>query len=142
MLMPGTLTEKMLPVSFWEKLAAHLKGKGYAVFTNYNGKPGETMIDGTTPLASSLKEMAELADAFSLLIGVRSGACDLMALSGAKMAILFNGKQGEDHIEMSIEDRPNGWLGDIEDNKQLKHFLYFLEREKELIEAIERMLPE
>lgn len=142
MLMPGTLTEKKLPVSFWENLAKRLQEKGYGVFTNYNGKPCETLVEGTTPLSSSLKEMAEMADAFPLFVGVRSGACDLMALSGARMAIIFTGNPGEDRIEMTEEDRPNGWLGDIADNPGIRHFMYRPETEERMTELICGMLPE
>ena len=140
MLMPGTLTEKNLPVAFWERLAKQLQKMGYEVYTNYNGKPCETMVEGTTALSSTLKEMASMAEAFRLFIGVRSGACDLMALSGARMAVIFTGKPGEDHVEMKAEDRPNGWLGDVEDGAEIRHFLYLPDMEEQLIEKICEML--
>lgn len=142
LLMPGTLTEKSLPISFWKQLAKTIHEMGFKVFTNYNGKAGETMIGGTEPLSTSLREMAELADVFPLFVGVRSGACDLMALSGARVVVVFSGKSGENHIEMVPEDRPNAWLGDIEENQKIKQYLYLPEKEEELIGSICGMLHE
>ena len=86
-LMPHANTVELLPTSFWEKLAVKLVENGYVVYTNIRDET-EYVIPGTHAISKSLTDTAVFAEKCSLVIALRSGICDLLAFSKAKMIVI------------------------------------------------------
>ncbi len=91
LLMPGAYTYKtgQIPVAFWGKVAKKLSDSGFDVFTNYNNKDCEIMIEGTQPLATSLDELVDLSRYLKGFVGIRSGICDLVAETNSKLVCIY-----------------------------------------------------
>jgi len=133
LLMPGTYTEKALPVSFWEGLANRLTNAGYEVYNNYNGNDCEMLIEGTIPLSTSLVDISRLASCFYGFVGIRSGICDLLTFAGArKLLMIYHGENENYHIETMEGDLFRNWMGNVKDNSNL----HIVEGEEKLAEAI------
>lgn len=88
---PAAFTNKGIPDSFWEKLAAALRKEGFDVYCNSGGLSYDKIIEGTTEYVSSTKELIVNAPLFRHVIGVRSGFTDLVAKTGARMSVLHLG---------------------------------------------------
>lgn len=132
MLMPGTYTEKAMPASFWEKLAAAIREKGFDVYNNYNGRDCEIQIEGVTAISTSLLEISSLASCFSMFVGIRSGICDLLTFAGAnKLLMIYHGDQDMYKLETMTGDRYRYWLGNVEENSAIRTV-----SEGELVDAI------
>lgn len=86
-LMPHAHAVPRLSVSFWEKLAKIFVKNGYEVYTNVVDET-EYVIEGTRAASESLVDMAAFAERCSLVIGLRSGLCDLLALTKANMVVI------------------------------------------------------
>lgn len=86
-LMPHANTSKMLPISFWEKLAGKLVENGYVVYTNIKDET-EYVISGTYAISKPLPDIPSFAEKCSLVIALRSGICDLLAFSKTKMIVI------------------------------------------------------
>lgn len=89
LLSPYAVTLSDMPNTFWEELAAKLKGKGYAVYTNV-GSDEEKAIDGTQPLSFPLDMAPQLVSWMGGFVGIRSGLCDIISGSKAKKVILYD----------------------------------------------------
>ena len=86
---PYAKSVPLMPRYYFEKIAKSLVGKGYKVYTNCAGD--EEVIDGTDPLKCSLEDLYGLAKEKEIkFIGLRSGICDLLALTDIKMYVLYN----------------------------------------------------
>lgn len=86
-LMPHALSIKLLPTSFWEKLAERLIDYGYVVYTNIKDET-EYTIKGTQAISKSVADIPSFAEKCSLVIALRSGICDLLAFTKTKMIIV------------------------------------------------------
>ena len=89
-LMPHAHSALRLSNSFWEKLASILAENGYAVYTNIADET-EYVIEGTQALYKPLADMPAFAEGCSFVIALRSGLCDLLALTKTKMVIINTG---------------------------------------------------
>lgn len=87
-LMPYANTASMLSVSFWEELAKKLWDRGYVVCTNSSGED-EPVIKGTKELFFDIRYGVEMAEEAGVLIGLRSGLCDVLSTAKAKKIILY-----------------------------------------------------
>lgn len=133
LLMPGTYTEKALPVSFWEELACRFLQAGYEVYNNYNGNDCEILIEGAIPLSTSLADISRLACCFHGFVGIRSGICDLLTFAGAKkLLMIYHGEGGTYHVEEMEGDLYQNWMGNVNGNPNL----HIVEGEEKLLEAI------
>ena len=78
-----------MPIKYFELLIHKLKVFGYVVYTNCGD--GEEAVKGTIPLRCSIAELCGLAKGKDMIfIGLRSGICDFLALTGIKMYIFYN----------------------------------------------------
>lgn len=89
-IMPISNSELCLSKSFWNKLIRVLNEKGYSVYTNI-GK-NELPLDNTKPLALSFEDLFCIANKVKMFISVRSGICDLLALTSAKQIVINSSK--------------------------------------------------
>lgn len=87
-LLPYANTASMLEEKFWELLADRLKEKGYIVCTNSGGKE-EPAVAGTKELFFDLKYGLEVVEKAGIVIGLRSGLCDVISTAKAKKVILY-----------------------------------------------------
>lgn len=78
---PYAYTYKMVPFSFFQKIADALIGKGFKVLTSIYGE--QKPLRGSTGVHFSLAEALALADACNFVIGLRSGFMDFIAFSDA-----------------------------------------------------------
>ena len=85
---PYAQSVQPIPTQIFEDMAAILSKNDYIVFTNCG--PTEKPINGTSRLACSLEELYEFAPRAKAFIGLRSGICDLLALTKLKMYIFYN----------------------------------------------------
>ncbi len=93
LLMPVSYSTDLISESFWEKLATAIRERGYDVYTNYNGAERESVISGTTAFQSTFYEFAQMTEIFALFVGLRSGLCDLISLTGnGKLIVLYDEK--------------------------------------------------
>lgn len=86
-IMPYAKSIHMLPSAFWEKLCIELTLMGYYIYTNVadiNEKP----IKGTIPLQENISDTAVISEMCKAVIALRSGLCDLLAFTNAKLIII------------------------------------------------------
>ncbi|MBR3516855.1 MAG: hypothetical protein IKO10_11125 [Lachnospiraceae bacterium] len=83
---PYAHTAKLLPVTFWEKLVDVLSDKGYEVYTNI--AKNEKAIKGTRELYVTLADIAKCAEIAKCVVSIRSGLCDMLAFTKAKMIVI------------------------------------------------------
>ena len=86
--MPYANSLALLSDSFWDKLVCLLKKAGYTVFTNVGSYRGERALAGTEPICKGLLETAIFCEGCDAVISLRSGMCDLLAFSSAKLIVL------------------------------------------------------
>lgn len=87
-LSPYANTISNLPMAVWEKIAAALKNKGYAVCTN-SASEREPAIKGTLPLFIPFSMAVPVLEAGGLFIAMRSGLCDIAAGAKCRKIILY-----------------------------------------------------
>lgn len=87
-LLPYAKTATKIDESFWIALAEKLKGQGYEVCTN-SGGDGEPAIKGTKELFFDIRYSLETVEAAGVLIGLRSGLCDVLSTAKARKIILY-----------------------------------------------------
>ncbi len=145
LLMPVSYSTHLIQEEFWEKLAEEIHGKGYEVYTNYNGALREKVIKGTKPFRSSFYEMAQMTSVFSLFVGTRSGLCDLISLTGnGRLVVLYNetvlGYSGS--LEISEEEIRESNIYDLGRRNGIFCYRYLSQDEEKVIEAVCNVLPE
>jgi len=86
-LFPYAETVKQLPLLFWEKLTRHLHSMGYDVWTNVKDEQ-EEVVRGTRRLSESIGVTACIAQKAFICISVRSGICDLLSMTSARLVVL------------------------------------------------------
>lgn len=105
LLMPGSFTIRGIPAGFWVKLSEAIKGRGYQVYTNYSGSPCDIAIDNTEGLETSLKEIANISPCFKMIVGIRSGICNLLSMTGCNLKILYPAEAACTRISISDGER-------------------------------------
>ena len=84
----STCSKEYLPSNkVWEKIAEHLKGRGYTVATNCFGK--EDPVKGTLPMSILYQDLVPFLNEAGGFIGVRSGLCDILSQSTCKKIIIY-----------------------------------------------------
>ena len=139
LLMPISYSTHLIREEFWEKLAETIRKKGFLVYTNYNGAGEESVIKGTEPFGSSFYEMAQMAEVFRLFVGVRSGLCDLISLTGnGELVILYNeticGSRSE--LEIAEDEMLESNIYDLGRRDGIFCYRYLSGEEERVIDAI------
>lgn len=140
LLMPVSQSLETLPMSFWEMLAKEYTGRGYDVYTNYNGFDYEIMIEGTKPLTSTPLELTEIGPYFAQVVAMRSGACDLLAGTDSNLAIVYDTRFPDKEVELTRKELPMENIFDLVDRERIYNYQYLDGREVELAEAIIRKI--
>lgn len=127
-----------LPDELFEDMVKKYTDAGYKCYTNYNGFEYERMIKNTTPLASSLTEFSVIAPYFKQVIAVRSGACDLLAQTGANLSVIYhpNDVMHPRNICASPEEIGQMTILDLVNRNHLAEYVYLDGKNKELTEAV------
>ena len=86
-LYPGAYSTATLPMGFWNKLVAELKNQDFQVYTHVADH--ETPIAGTRPMFIPLLEAIPMAELAGWVIAVRSGICDLLSSSNARLSVVY-----------------------------------------------------
>ncbi len=127
MLLPAAISVGTVPEDFWVKLTLLLQEKGYDVYTNYNNLDYEFVVPGTDSIGMDLVELAALGKCFKAFIGLRSGACDLLAQADAKLFVLY-----KDESDLTLYDMKDHNKDNVYD------YIWSVEREQLIIEEILR----
>lgn len=90
-LMPYANTARMLPDELWKRIADFYINKGYAVYTNVKDET-EQVIFGTLPVCENIYNMVGICSQAELVISVRNGMCDVLAMSRTSLIILDTDK--------------------------------------------------
>ena len=77
-----------ISLDIWEHIAYVLQRKGYSVCTNCFGE-FEKPVSGTCELALSYQNIIDFLDSAGYFIGLRSGLCDIVSSSKAKLIVLY-----------------------------------------------------
>ena len=135
LLMPGALSIEVnsVPLRFWVALSKKLQDVGLTVYTNYNGKEGELLIEGTIPLSTSFMELIELGRYFRGFIGLRSGICDLIAETDAKLVCYYPESNPETGIEVPPDALDYSCLYDLGREVNMWNYQYLPGQEGALL---------
>lgn len=144
LLMPVSYSTNLIPESFWEKLAYAIRKRGFEVYTNYNGAEGEKIIAGTEGYQSSFYEFAQMTEVFGLFVGLRSGLCDLISLTGnGKLVVLYDEKTVPgDAITIDEELIRESNIYDLGRREGIDCYRYLSADEEQVIDEICKQLPE
>lgn len=88
-LSPYAQSVSLIDNNFFESIVCELVQKGFDVYTNVSRVEHE--IAGTKRLECSLLELYNIARNARAFIGLRSGLCDLIAMTNIPMYVFFNG---------------------------------------------------
>lgn len=88
LLSPYANTIYSLSHDFWEKLAKVLIEEGYTVCTNSCGE-SEPPIKGTEGIFIPYNQVIDFLDKAGYFIGMRSGLCDIVSSTSAKMVMFY-----------------------------------------------------
>lgn len=136
LLMPVSQSMEGIPTSLWEQIAKTYISLGYNVYTNYNNFDYEILIDKTQPLASTIMELAEIGPYFAQVIGLRSGACDLLAETDTNLAILYGTRSQERKVELSRNELGIENIFDLIDRQEIYNYQYIEGMNDELVKAL------
>lgn len=144
LIMPVSYSTDLISNAFWEKLASRIKEHGYDVYTNYNGAQGEEVIAGTMPFQSSYYEFAQMTGVFDLFVGIRSGLCDLISLTGnGKLVILYDEKTVPGStIHIDEESIKESNIYDLGRREGITCYRYLSQDEEKVIRSICSHLPQ
>lgn len=95
LLIPYARSAAEMETEWWEKIAEHIKGKGYQVFTNVKDNT-ESVIKGTIPIWIPLRYVPGVIDYMGSCISIRCGLSDLIAVGGCEMEVVYREKNKED----------------------------------------------
>lgn len=120
-LMPYAQTARPLPMDFWNWLVQLCKKYKIRVLTNIR-EGVEVPLPGTEPLALSLVETAEIAQWCKLVISLRSGICDLLALTYTRLVCIDTDSEYRETCPLSdLSERDDLWevdcIGDWKNSK-------------------------
>lgn len=137
MLLPGAQSiVSPPPETFWKRLADELNKKGYMVYSNYNGLPYEYIVEGSTPLSTSFKELVNLSRYFKGFVGLRSGALDVIAETEAPLVSIYPCEHPETGIDVQKEALEYSNLSNLGRTENIWNYQYNIDMETELIENI------
>jgi len=88
LLSPYANTIYSMPNEFWENLADELVNSGYTVCTNSCGE-NEPPIKGTEGVFIPYNKVVDFLDKAGCFVGMRSGLCDIVSSTKAKMVVLY-----------------------------------------------------
>jgi len=88
LLSPYANTIYNLSDDFWKKLAKVLIEKGYTVCTNSSGE-SEPPIKDTEGVFIPYNKIVDFLDKAGCFVGMRSGLCDIVSSTKAKMVVLY-----------------------------------------------------
>lgn len=88
MLSPYANTINMIPEDFWERLSTILKESGYTVCTNV-ASDKEIAVRGTKGIFVPYEMIIDFLDKAGYFIGLRSGLCDIISSTKAKVFIFY-----------------------------------------------------
>lgn len=132
---PAAFTNKGIPDSFWEKLSAAIIQRGLKVYCNSGGLYYDKVIEGTTELVLSTRELIVNASLFKHVVAVRSGFTDLVAKTNARMTVLHLGETKGMPLSIEYGSRDDD-VRDLGRMEGIFPVLYDAEREDELISMI------
>ena len=89
-LMPYASSVPLLPKEFFEIITKYLIGAGYNVATNVF-KPGELPINNTKAICEDVATTIKLCERAYAVVSLRSGLCDALAFSKAKLFVINTG---------------------------------------------------
>lgn len=134
-LAPYCVSTPGLKIEFWEKLVETIRTDfpDYDIYTNVKDET-ELAIKKTMTLKADLKQLCNIATNCRLFITVRSGICDLLAMCGIDMVILYpNEMINATYQKYNLRD-----MGLCEKNRE---FVIDSEKEQEfIINKIEKLL--
>ncbi len=144
LLMPGAYSYKtnQVPVEFWIKMAKKLTDSGFEVFSNYNNMDCEILSEGTQPLSTTFEELVDLSRYFKGFIGLRSGICDLVAETNAKLISIYPYLTPDTGMEVPQETLRMANLFDLGREEGIWNYQYRPESEEELLDIIVKKLSE
>lgn len=88
LLSPYANTMHLLSDEFWEQLAAKLIAAGFCVCTNV-ASPEEKAVEGTAGIFIPYGLVIDFLDMAGYFIALRSGLCDIVSSSTAKLCVLY-----------------------------------------------------
>ncbi len=138
LIMPGaySYSPDQIPAKFWTDLIDELKHNNFKVYLNYNSRDCEVLIDGAEPLSTSFSELVELSRYFVGFVGLRSGICDLIAETNAKLIAIYPMVNPETGLMVDEEILKEARLYDLGRTRNIWNYQYLRGMEKELIEEV------
>ncbi len=136
LLIPSAQSEISITDVFWQILADCYKKMGYEVYTNYNGLHYEQKVEGTKHISSSIKELAVMAPYFTQVIALRSGACDLLALTDTNLSVIYNSELPDRDVVLKRGDVKWDSIDEITEGDRLFFYQYLQGKDEELIKAL------
>ena len=95
---------KILSDDFWQNLVRCISQHGYVVYTNVNPDLGETPVENTMPIFTTLSEIQYLSNKIRCFIGLRCGLLDLLCMTNAKVIAIDNGLNNDCELERSFPE--------------------------------------
>lgn len=89
LLFPYAKTAASLPLKFWEDTVAELRSKGYSVCINSNEPSEESPVEGCRAAFIDILHIIDVVEAAGLVIGLRSGLCDVISSARAEKVIIY-----------------------------------------------------
>ncbi|WP_167958638.1 hypothetical protein [Anaerosporobacter faecicola] len=87
LLCPYASVTNEIDKSIYEMIVKEYTAKGYQLFTNVTGN--QSVIEGTEPITSSLRELYTIGDSFACVIGLRSGILDLLSFCKCPIVAIY-----------------------------------------------------
>lgn len=106
-LMPYAVTVPLLSKTFWNELAESILSRGYTVYTNVKDET-EKPIEGTYSLSESIANTAAMCAHAKIVISLRSGMCDVLAMTSARLVILNTDETCTTDWDVTVGIRKNG----------------------------------
>lgn len=78
-----------IDIDIWEEIVIKLKEKGLRVFTNSSNEKSEPVIKGSKGVFFPIQEAIKIVEYAGMFIGLRSGFCDIVSVSQAKLIVLY-----------------------------------------------------
>lgn len=87
-IMPYACSTPLLPTVFWETLVQILSKLGYRILTNVKDST-EPVVEGTEEISENLEVMARVCEESLMVIALRSGICDVLALTNTLLVMVY-----------------------------------------------------
>ena len=100
LLVPKAFSTGMLQADFWRAMAERMQSLGYKVFTNDDGHT--EAIPKTELFRASIEEIASYAKYFKAILAVRTGLCDLLAMTEANLHVIYLNQGGMDFFSLQM----------------------------------------